>query len=114
MLKRNIVICAFWIGNCKPPISTFMEQLKKTFTDLGSSGFCVNTSEGTTTMYITPLYGVFDLVAKAPLMNMNQFNDVHLVFILVYGLVQVCICQDARNGTCPKNTKINKRCSEEG
>ena len=56
MLKKNLVTCAFWIGNCKPPANTFLTGLLKLFERLGSEGLRVNTYFGVKTVLFKPLF----------------------------------------------------------
>lgn len=77
MLKRNLVTCALWIGDCKPPANMFLTGLKQLFRRLGSEGLQVKTYCGVKTVFFKPLLGVFDLIAKAPMMNMVQFNGMY-------------------------------------
>ena len=51
-----------------------MTGLVKLFRRLGSQGLRVKTSTGVKTVLLKPLFGVFDLIAKAPILNMVQFN----------------------------------------
>ena len=73
-LKRNIVTCLFWVGKSKPPMSLFLGHFKKMLDKVNTTGLVVKTPNGTKTFFLKPLFGVFDLVAKAPILNMNQFN----------------------------------------
>ena len=50
----------------------FLSYFKKMMQE--TARLTVRTADGTKTFCIKPLYGVFDMVAKAPLLNMNQFN----------------------------------------
>ena len=72
MLKSNIITCAVWIGNCKPPMNILLTSLKTLRDRLRSLGLRVTTSEGVKTFFFWPLFGVFDMIAKAPLLNMNS------------------------------------------
>ena len=74
MLKKNLVTCAFWIGTGKPPANPFLSGLVNLFRRLGSQGIRIKTSAGVKTVLFKPLFGVFDLIAKAPMLNMVQFN----------------------------------------
>ena len=74
MLKWNIATCLLWIGNCKPQMALIFEHFKEIIDKVNSQGILVKTPDGARTFRIKPLYGVFDMVAKAPILNMNQFN----------------------------------------
>ena len=71
MLKRNIVTCLLWVGTSKPPMSLFLQHFKPM---IYSASISVQTPNGHKFFTLKPLFGVFDLVAKAPVLNMNQFN----------------------------------------
>ena len=62
------------MGNCKPPANTFLTGVVNLFRRLSSQGLRVKTSTGVKTVLLKPLFGVFDLIAKAPMLNMVQFN----------------------------------------
>ncbi len=70
-LKHNIVTYIFWVATSKPPMNCFLRKFKKMIDKLNATGL---KTTGTKTFSIKPLYGVFDMIAKAPLMNMNQHN----------------------------------------
>lgn len=74
MLKQNIVTCMFWVGNCKPNMEVFLGFFKRILEEVNLKGLKVTTSQGTLKFVLKPILGVFDMIAKAPIMNMNQFN----------------------------------------
>lgn len=74
-LKRNIIItCVFWIAETKPSMPVFLGHFKKIIDRINTTGLVVKTRNGLKKFNLKPLFGVFDLVAKAPIMNMMQFN----------------------------------------
>ena len=90
MNKANLVTCAFWVGQEKPSMSLLLKPLKQLLSRLRSTGITVSTpSQQLRRMKLQPLFGVLDLIAKAPVLNMVQFNGANgcpSVFILVSGI----------------------------
>lgn len=74
MNKDNIITIALWVGDSKPPLKDLFQPLTHLFGQLSTHGIKIKTLIGETVMKFRPLFGVFDLVAKAPVLNMNQFN----------------------------------------
>ena len=75
MLKRNIVTCLFWVAKSKPPMPLFLGYFNEMIQKVNSTRLTVKTPDGIKMFYLKPLFGVFDMVAKAPVLNMHQFND---------------------------------------
>lgn len=73
MNKDNLVTVVIWVGS-KPPMSTLLNSLQQVMNKLQSDGLNIKLPTGTHTFRLFPLFGVFDLVAKAPILNMIQFN----------------------------------------
>lgn len=73
MNRDNLVTLALWVGS-KPPMNLLLKPLKQIMKRMSSNGVCVRTSAGMKNVILSPLFGVFDLVAKAPVLNMHQFN----------------------------------------
>ncbi len=73
-LKRNIITCMFWFAKSKPQMSLFLNHFKEILHKINTTGLVVKMPTCTKTFSLKPLFGVFDLVAKAPILNMNQFN----------------------------------------
>ncbi len=46
MLKRNIITCLFWVGNCKPQMPLFLAHFQKMLSDLKATGLKAKTSDG--------------------------------------------------------------------
>jgi hypothetical protein len=69
--KANLVTCAFWVGQNKPPMEIFLQPLKVLLSRLGRTGVALSS---TRIVRLQPLFGVLDLIAKAPALNMKQFN----------------------------------------
>ena len=73
MNRDNLITVALWVGS-KPPMHLLLKPLKQIMKRLSSSGVCVRSPAGMKTVRLQPLFGVFDLIAKAPALNMKQFN----------------------------------------
>ena len=58
-------------------MTVFLHMFKKSLDEANIGGFMVATCEGTQSFMLKPILGVFDMVAKAPILNMNQFNGKH-------------------------------------
>lgn len=71
MNKGNLVTCAFWLGQSKPCMKLILKPLKNMLSSLKETGVTISSS---VRLRLQPLFGVFDLVAKAPILNMMQFN----------------------------------------
>ena len=70
----NIAILAIWVGS-KPPMNVLLHPLKETIERLSAPNtFSVVLPEGTKSFSLALLFGVFDIIAKAPAMNMMQHN----------------------------------------
>ena len=72
--KANLVTCAFWVGQNKPPMKIFLKPLQALLPRLANKGVALSPS---TNLCLQPLFGVFDLIAKAPVLNMMQHNGHH-------------------------------------
>ena len=74
MLKRNIVTCLFWVAKSKPPMPLFLGYFNEMIQKVNSTGLTVKTPDGIKMFYLKPLFGVFNMVVKASVLNMHQFN----------------------------------------
>ena len=74
MLKQNIVTCLIWVAKSKPKMPLFLGHFKQMINELNERGLIVKTTDGFKKFHVQLLYGVFDMVAKAPILNMHQFN----------------------------------------
>uniref|UniRef100_A0A1X7TKI8 Transposase domain-containing protein n=1 Tax=Amphimedon queenslandica TaxID=400682 RepID=A0A1X7TKI8_AMPQE len=72
--KENAVICGFWIGQSKPDMQVLLKRILKAIDNLNILGFSFDSPDGVKTIRIKLLFGVFDLIAKAKALCMNQFN----------------------------------------
>lgn len=73
-LKRNIITCIFWFAKSKPEMPLLFGYFKQKLHEINTTGLRVKMPTCTATLYLKPLFGVFDLVAKAPILNMIQVN----------------------------------------
>ena len=72
--SANTLICGLWFGPKKPPINALIKPVIKMLRSLYVVGTTMLTPAGIKTIRAKLLTGIFDLVAKAPLLNMKQFN----------------------------------------
>jgi len=72
--KDNLVVSSLWVAERKPPMTIFFAHLRNTLKYLSERGINLNTTEEIVDLKFQPLFGSFDMVAKAPILNMNQFN----------------------------------------
>lgn len=77
MNKDNLVTVAVWAGESKPNMHVLFEPLKVLLDSLQNDGVSISTQVGMKVFKFRPAFGLFDLVAKAPLLNMHQFNCVN-------------------------------------
>ena len=74
MNKENLAVVSLWVGTCKPKMDILFQQLVELVHNLSHSGLVVGTPFGNNILKFSPVLGIFDMVAKAPILNMNQFN----------------------------------------
>ena len=74
MRKDNLLLSAVWVGEGKPNMKKFLQPTIAMLKELEQDGVVVNTTSGVKTIRASLLCAVFDLVAKAPALNMKQFN----------------------------------------
>ena len=72
---ENTIICGFWIGQSKPDMNMILKPILKVIDNLNILGFSFASPDGMKNVRIKLLFGVFDLIVKAKVLNMNQFND---------------------------------------
>ena len=70
----NVLIAGLWVGRHKPDMDILLSSIMKKVDLLNAIGFQMKSPEGDKTVRVRPLFGLFDLVAKAPVLNMKQFN----------------------------------------
>lgn len=72
----NVIICGVWVGHSKPDMNILLKPILEDIDHLHTLGFTFSSPEGMKTVRVKLLFGVFDLVAKAKVLNMKQFNGV--------------------------------------
>ena len=74
MNSENIAVVALWVGS-KPLMDLLFQSLNDTLSRLSVLNcFKISTPEGTKFFSLRILFGIFDLIAKAPAINMVQHN----------------------------------------
>ncbi len=76
-LPNNIITCGIWVGQNKPDMHTLLSPILQRLDKLATIGFSFLSPEGWKTVRVKLLFGVFDLIAKAAVLNMKQFNGEH-------------------------------------
>ncbi len=76
MNKDNLVTVVLWVGS-KPPMNILLGALQEAIESMSSNGLAIRLPTGTHVFRLCPLFGVFDLIAKAPILNMMQHNGKH-------------------------------------
>lgn len=66
-----------WVGNCKPKMQVFLDHFRQLTDTMNTTRLSVQTVDGLRKFIAKPLYGVFDMIAKAPVLNMHQFNGAY-------------------------------------
>ena len=74
MRKDNLLLSAVWVGKGKPKMEQLLRPTLAMLKQLERDGVMVNTPFGVKMIRAVLLCAVFDLVAKAPALNMKQFN----------------------------------------
>jgi hypothetical protein len=74
MNRDNIVTIAVWVGS-KPPMKILFEPLREALARLSEpNGLTIALPDGTKSFTLALLFGIFDLIAKAPVLNMHQHS----------------------------------------
>ncbi|XP_077491795.1 uncharacterized protein LOC144102383 [Amblyomma americanum] len=72
---KHMLLAGLWFGTTKPKMCSFLKPFVKQMNILSSSGFqCTNLKGNTLKVRIFPGPCCVDTVARAMVMNMNQFN----------------------------------------
>ena len=74
MNKENLAVVSLWVGTCKPNMDILFQPLVEPVHNLSHSGLVVDTPFGKNILKFSSVLGIFDIVAKAPILNMNHFN----------------------------------------
>lgn len=72
--KDNLIISSLWVAEKKPSMNVFFAYLKDVLSYLSEHGINLVTPQGNKSLKFQPWFGSFDFVAKAPILNMHQFN----------------------------------------
>ena len=71
---NNIITCGVWVGQKKPNMSVLLKPILEHLDRLSITAFSFLSPDGFETLRIKLLFGVFDLLAKASVLNFKQFN----------------------------------------
>ena len=74
--KENTILCGLWFGP-KPAMRSLLQPIVEMLQSLYTAGITMKIHGGIKTIRALLLNGIFDLVAKAPIVNMIQFNGNH-------------------------------------
>lgn len=74
MNSENVITTSLWYGPRKPPIRLLLSPVVKKLEKLATVGITLSTPAGFKTIRGKLQLGVFDLPAKAAVLNMKQFN----------------------------------------
>ena len=110
MNKANLVTCAFWVGQEKPSMSLLLKQL---LSQLQNTGITVSTlSQQLRRIKLQLPFGVLDLIAKAPVLNMVQFSGANGCPICVHPGVwdSTRLYLHVTGTECPLRTDASMRC----
>lgn len=96
--RDNLLLAAIWQGKGKPPFEKMLKHLGKEFELLYNEGVKVSIQHDVITVKMAVVCGVFDLPAKASILNMTYFN----------GKESCITCEDP--GQVVKQGKGHSRC----
>lgn len=74
MNANNMLLAGLWVGPKKPEMSLLLDPIVKNINCLCNKGYTISLPTGDTTVYTKLVFGVFDLPAKAVVVNFQQFN----------------------------------------
>ncbi|WAR10081.1 LOW QUALITY PROTEIN: hypothetical protein MAR_035157, partial [Mya arenaria] len=96
--RDNMLLVGIWQGKGKPPFKQYIESFSEEMNSLYNEGVEVNTDNGVIAVKLGVICGVFDLPAKAGILNMTYFNG-----------TEACItCEEP--GVVVKQGKGSSRC----
>ena len=72
--SQNIILCSLWVGPGKPPMEHFLKPLTERMSRLSSTGVKMKMTSGYVTVKAKLVLAVFDLPAKAAVLNCKQYN----------------------------------------
>ena len=73
MNQDNLITVAVWAGESKPSMSVLFQSFKLLLEGINEKGISVATHIGNQVIKFRAAFDIFDLVAKAPILNMNQW-----------------------------------------
>ena len=76
--QDNNIVAGLWVGESKPNMEIILSPILKKIDCLNSVGVSFSAHDSLQTVRIKPLFGVFDLIAKALVLNIKQFNGSHV------------------------------------
>ena len=74
MNAQNIVLAGLWYGTKKPPMHLLLKPIMKKLRRLHTLGVPIETPNGLITYQAKVEMAIFDLPAKAAVLNAKQFN----------------------------------------
>ncbi|CAG2187656.1 unnamed protein product [Mytilus edulis] len=72
--RENVILAGIWQGKGKPPFNTFIGSFCKLMNDLYDTGITEKLNGEETTVKLKVICGIYDLPAKAAILNMTQYN----------------------------------------
>ncbi len=84
MNAENIILCGVWLGPVKPFMDALLGPIVSNLNRLSTEGLVINTLIGKHISRLKLVMGVFDLPAKAAVLNMKQFNGLHGCSVCVH------------------------------
>ena len=72
--QDNIITCGLWVGQTKPNMDIILTPILQEISRINNMGFSLMMPEGSKVVRIKLLFGIFDLIAKAQVLKMKQFN----------------------------------------
>lgn len=95
MNSENLLLCGLWVGPIKPEMNVLLGPIANMLKELSTHGITINIESVPTRIFAKLVLGVFDLPAKASVLNCKQYNG-------EYGC-SVCYHPGKR---LPNNTRI--------
>ena len=77
MNKNNILLSTLWVGPGKPNMEVLLKPILEAVNKIYVSGLPLSTPAGPVIVRCKLLFGIFDMVARAPVLSMNQFNGAY-------------------------------------
>lgn len=77
MNEENVIMCSLWFGPSKLPTKALLDPVVKNLDRLATVGITLSTPSGIKTIRGKLVLGIFDMPAKAAVLNMKQFNGAY-------------------------------------